>query len=143
MRPDPPARALNAIIRDFMDTRNGATYVAARVWGVFTHYDLGGDHPLVGHSVPNFEFEDGATIGELMHDGQAMLLDFESTASLKTLASGYGDRIKYVSGRAKEQFGLSAALIRPDGMIAWASENDPDCSELQDAAAHWLMKEPI
>jgi 2-polyprenyl-6-methoxyphenol hydroxylase-like FAD-dependent oxidoreductase len=143
MRPGPPARALNAIIRDLMDTRDGATYIAARVWGIFTHYDLGGDHPLVGHSVPNFEFEDGATIGELMHDGQAMLLDFESTASLKTLASGYGDRIKYVSGRAKEQFGLSAALIRPDGMIAWASENDPDCSELQDAAAHWLMKEPI
>jgi 2-polyprenyl-6-methoxyphenol hydroxylase-like FAD-dependent oxidoreductase len=143
MRPGPPARALNAIIRDLIDTRDGATYIAARVWGVFTHYDLGGDHPLVGHSVPNFEFEDGATIGELMHDGQAMLLDFESSASLKTLASEYGGRIKYVFGRAKEQFGLSAALIRPDGMIAWASENNPDYSELQNAAAHWLMKEPI
>ena len=113
------------------------------MWGVFTHYDLGGDHPLVGHSVPNFEFEDGATIGELMHDGQAMLLDFESNASLKTFASEYGGRIKYVSGRAKEQFGLKASLIRPDGMIAWASENHPDYSELQNAAARWLMKEPI
>jgi 2-polyprenyl-6-methoxyphenol hydroxylase-like FAD-dependent oxidoreductase len=143
MRPGPSARALNAIMRDLMDTRDGATYVAARVWGVFTHYDLGGDHPLVGHSVPNFEFEDRATIGELMHDGQAMLLDFENTASLKTLASEYGDRIKYVSGRTKEQFGLSAALIRPDGFIAWASDNNPDCNELQRAAARWLMKEQI
>ena len=143
MRPDPPARALNAIIRDLMDTRDGATYIAARVWGVFTYYDLGGDHPLVGHSVPNFEFEDGATIGELMHDGQAMLLDFRSDASLETLASEYGDRIKYVSGRAEEPFGLRAALIRPDGMIAWASETDPDYSELQNAAARWLMKEPL
>jgi 2-polyprenyl-6-methoxyphenol hydroxylase-like FAD-dependent oxidoreductase len=143
MRPGPSARALNAIIRDLMNTRDGATYVAARVWGVFTQYDLGGDHPLVGHSVPNFEFDDGATIGELMHDGQAMLLDFESNASLKTVTSEYGHRIKYVSGRAKEQFGLSAALIRPDGMIAWASENDLDYSGLQTAAAHWLMKEPI
>jgi 2-polyprenyl-6-methoxyphenol hydroxylase-like FAD-dependent oxidoreductase len=142
MRPGPAARALNAIIRDLIDTRDGATYVAARVWGVFTHYDLGGDHPLVGHSVPNFEFEDGAAIGELMHDGQAMLLCFDGNASLKTFASEYGARLKYVSGRAKEQFGLSAALIRPDGMIAWASENDPDYSELQNAAAHWLMKEP-
>jgi hypothetical protein len=143
MRPGPSARALNAIIRGLVDTRDGATYFAARVWGVFTRYDLGGDHPLVGHSAPNFEFDDGATIGELMHGGQAMLLDFESNASLKTLPSEYGDRIKYVSGRAKEQFGLSAALIGPDGMIAWASENDPDYSELQNAAAHWLMKEPI
>jgi FAD binding domain len=143
MRPEPAARALNAIIRDLMDTRDGATYIAARVWGVFTHYDLGVDHPLAGHSVPNFEFKDGARIGELMHDGQAMLLDFDSNASLKTLASEYGGRIKYVSGRAKEQLGLSAALIRPDGMIAWASENHPDYSELQNAAAHWLMKESI
>jgi 2-polyprenyl-6-methoxyphenol hydroxylase-like FAD-dependent oxidoreductase len=143
MKPDPPSRALNAIIRDLMDTRDGATYIAGRVWGVSTHYHLGGAHALVGHSVPNFEFEDGATIGERMHDGKAMLLDFESNASLKTLANEYGDRIKYISGRAKEQFGLSAALIRPDGIVAWASENDPDHSELQTAAAHWLMKEPI
>jgi 2-polyprenyl-6-methoxyphenol hydroxylase-like FAD-dependent oxidoreductase len=142
MRPAPSARALNAIIRDLLDTRDGATYIAARVWGVFTHYDLGGDHPLVGHSVPNFQFEDGATVGELMRDGQGMLLDFESNASLKTWASEYGNRIKYVSGRAKEQLGLSAALIRPDGMIAWASENDSNYTELQKATAHWLMKEP-
>ena len=46
MRPDPNARALNAILRDLMDTRDGATYIAGRVWGVTTRYDLGGDHPL-------------------------------------------------------------------------------------------------
>jgi hypothetical protein len=109
------------------------------VWGVATHYDLGGAHPVVGHSVPNFEFEDGARIGELMHDGQAMLLDFDANASLKTLASEYGVRIKYVSSRAKEQLDLSAVLIRPDGIIAWASDNDPDCSELEKAAARWLV----
>jgi 2-polyprenyl-6-methoxyphenol hydroxylase-like FAD-dependent oxidoreductase len=143
MKPCPSARALNAIVRDLINTRDGATYIAERVWGVSTHYDLGGHHPLIGHSVPNFEFEDDAAIGERMHDGQAILLDFESNASLKTAASEYGDRIKYVSGRAKEQFGLSAALIRPDGVIAWASENDPDYGELQNAAARWLMKAPI
>jgi 2-polyprenyl-6-methoxyphenol hydroxylase-like FAD-dependent oxidoreductase len=129
MRPDPPARALNAVVRDLMNTRDGATYMAGTVWGVYTQYNLGGDHPLVGHSVPNFEFEDGATIGELMHDGQGILLDFDRNGSLKTWASEYDDRIKYVSGRAKEQLGLSAALIRPDGIIAWASHHDPDCSE--------------
>jgi hypothetical protein len=141
MKPDPNARALNAIIRDLMETRDGATYFAGRVWGVATHYDLGSDHPLVGHSVPNFEFEDGTTIGELMHEGRTILLDFESNASLKTLASEYGDQIQYVSGHAKEQLGLNAALIRPDGFIAWASDNTPDRSELQNAAARWLIKE--
>ena len=87
MRPDTQARALNAVVRDLLNTRDGATYIAGRVWGVATHYDLGGAHPLVGHSVPNFEFEDGTTIGELMRDGQGMLLDFNRNASLETLAS--------------------------------------------------------
>ena len=139
MKTDPGARALYAIIRDLMDTRDGATYFAGRVWGVNTHYNLGGDHPLVGHSVPNFELEDGTTIGGLMHDGQGVLLDFDRNASLKTLAGEYGGQMKYVSGRAKEQLGLSAVLIRPDGIIAWAADNDPDRSELQKAAARWFV----
>jgi 2-polyprenyl-6-methoxyphenol hydroxylase-like FAD-dependent oxidoreductase len=139
MKPVPYARALNAIIRDLMNTRDGATYIAGRVWGVFTHYDLGGDHPLVGQSVPNFELEDGASIGGFMHDGQGILLDFDRNASLKTLASEYGNRIRYISGSAKDRLGVSAVLIRPDGIIAWASDNDPDGSELQTAAARWFV----
>jgi 2-polyprenyl-6-methoxyphenol hydroxylase-like FAD-dependent oxidoreductase len=139
MRPDPPARALNAIVRDLMNTRDGATYFAGRVWGISTHYDLGGGHPLVGHSIPNFEFEDGAGIGGLMHDGQGILLDFDENASLKTFTGEYGDRIRYISGSVKDRLAASAILIRPDGIIAWAADNDPDCSELQKAAARWFV----
>jgi 2-polyprenyl-6-methoxyphenol hydroxylase-like FAD-dependent oxidoreductase len=155
MKPDPDARALNAIMRDLMNTRDGATYMAGRVWGINTHYNLGGDdssgdsahptgdrfnnaHPLIGHSVPNFEFEDGTTIGGLMHDGKGILLDFERNASLKTLAGEYDDRIKYVSGPAKEQLGLSAVLIRPDGFIAWASDSKPDEQSIRQAIALWF-----
>ena len=141
MRPDPDARALNAIFRDLMNTRDGATYIAGRVWGIFTHYDLGGDHPLVGHSVPNFVFEDGSSIGEFMHDGQGMLLDFDRNVSVKNVASEYGGRIRYVSGSATDRLGLSAALIRPDGIIAWASDSDPDCGELQMAAPRWFIRD--
>ena len=143
IRPDPHARALNAIIRDLMDTRDGASYMAGRVWGVSTHYDLRGGHALVGYSVPNFEFEDGATICKLMHDGNGILLDFTKNASLESLASEYGDRIKYVSGRVKDQLDLSVALIRPDGIIAWASDLHADRSELQKAVEGWLTKEPM
>ena len=139
MRPDPAARALNAIVRDLMNTRDGATYFAGRVWGIFTHYDLGGDHPLIGHSVPNFELEDGTRIGELMRDGRGVLLDFSGNDALEALSGGYGDQIRYVSGRAKERLALSAVLIRPDGIIAWASDNDPDCGELQKIADRWFV----
>jgi 2-polyprenyl-6-methoxyphenol hydroxylase-like FAD-dependent oxidoreductase len=138
MGTSPEARALNAIIRDLMDTRDGATYFAGRVWGVFTQYDLDNHNPLTGHSVPNFELEDGTTIGNLMHNGQGILLDFDSNASLKTLAGKYGNQIKYVSGWAKEQLGLSVVLIRPDGFIAWACEGKPDMDSAEQAATRWF-----
>jgi hypothetical protein len=143
MGSEPYARSLYAIIRDLMNTSDGATYFAARVWGVFTHYNLGDYHPLIGHSVPNFELEDGTTIGELMHDGQGILLDFNINASLKALASEYGDRIKYVSGRAKEQLGLSAVLIRPDGFIAWACDDKPNLDSVAQAASRWFDEPTI
>ncbi|HEY4148503.1 MAG TPA: FAD-dependent monooxygenase [Chitinophagaceae bacterium] len=139
MKPSPQARALNAIIRDLINTRDGATYFAGRVWGVYTHYNPGGGHPLVGRSVPNFELEDGTGLGELMHDGQGILLDFDMNVLLKTFAGEYGDRIKYISGSPKDRLAVSAILIRPDGIIAWASDNDPDFSELQKAAARWFV----
>nr|WP_294869660.1 FAD-dependent monooxygenase [uncultured Pedobacter sp.] len=139
MKPDPHARALNAIIRDLMDTPDGATYIAGRVWGVNTNYNLAGSHPLTGHSVPNFELEDGTKIGELMHDGHGILLDFNNNASIQSLVSEYGDQIKYISDSAKEQLGLSAVLIRPDGIIAWAADNDPDPREIRKAADHWFV----
>ncbi|NQX38725.1 2-polyprenyl-6-methoxyphenol hydroxylase [Pedobacter steynii] len=139
MKPDPAAFALNAIVRDLINTRDGATYFAGRVWGVFTHYHLPGNHPLTGHSVPNFELEAGTMLGELMQDGRGMLLDFDGNASLKALADEYGDQMKYVSGRAKEQLGLRAVLIRPDGIVAWASGKDPDHKELQKAVACWFV----
>jgi 2-polyprenyl-6-methoxyphenol hydroxylase-like FAD-dependent oxidoreductase len=141
MKPDPHARALNAIIRDLMDTRDGATYIAGRVWGVFTHYDLGSDHPLTGHSVPNFEFEDGTAINSLMFDGRGILLDFDKNASLKTLAGEYG-QMKYISGNVKDRLGVSAILIRPDGMVAWASDSTPDYVQLRKAAASWFVPHP-
>lgn len=138
MKPNPGARALQAIMRDLMNTRDGATYFAGRVWGVFTHYDLDGHHPLTGYSVPNFELGNGMRIGELMHDGLGILLDFDANISLKTLASEYSYQMKYISGSTKERLGVSAALIRPDGIIAWACATNPDYSELRKAVARWF-----
>ena len=70
MRPSRSSRALEAIIRDLIDTRDGATYFAERVWGVSLRYDLGGSHPLVGRSAPDFELADGTKLGELLRHGK-------------------------------------------------------------------------
>jgi 2-polyprenyl-6-methoxyphenol hydroxylase-like FAD-dependent oxidoreductase len=139
MKPSPGARALNAIVRDVMNTRDGATYFAGRVWGVLTGYDLGPGHPLVGRGVPNFAFDDGAKLDDLMHAGHGLLLDFEANASLKALASTYDGRVKYLSGVVQDRLGLSAVLVRPDGIVAWASDGDVDRNELQKAADRWFV----
>ena len=82
----------------------------------------------------------GKTIGELMHDGQGVLLDLDGNASLAALASEYGDQMKYISGRVKERLGLSAVLIRPDGIIAWATDGEPNEESIKRAAARWFIR---
>jgi hypothetical protein len=125
-------------MRDLINTRDGATYIAGRVWGIFTHYDLGDSHPLAGHSVPNFELEDGTKIGELMRDGLGILLDFGAGTPLQPLANQYAGYIRYVAGPVKDDLGIAAALVRPDGFVAHASAGASDPNAFADAAKRWF-----
>jgi hypothetical protein len=141
MRPSRSSRALEAIIRDLIDTRDGATYFAERVWGVSLRYDLGHSHPLVGRSVPDFELADGTRVGELLSIGGGLLLGFDAGAPLKALATRWGDRVAYVASDVKDRLGLSAVLVRPDGVVAWAVEAAPDPDEAARAASRWFGHE--
>jgi 2-polyprenyl-6-methoxyphenol hydroxylase-like FAD-dependent oxidoreductase len=138
MRPNRHARALEAILRDLLDTRDGATYFAERLWGVSLRYDLGDGHPLVGRSCPDFELEDGTRLGALLREGNGLLLDFDRQASLRALDGLWGDHVRYVASDAKERLGLSALLVRPDGFVAWASDSTPEPEEVRRAAAKWF-----
>ncbi|WP_348641437.1 hypothetical protein [Mesorhizobium sp. B2-5-3] len=138
MRPSPATRALETIIRDLIDTRDGATDFAERVWGISLRYDPGSGHRLVGRSVPDFELSEGRKISELLSPGKGLFLDFDARPSLEALAGRWGDRITYVAGKAKDQLGLSAVLVRPDGFVAWAAGDDPNPEEAAQAASRWF-----
>jgi hypothetical protein len=142
MRPSRATRALEAIIRDLIETRDGATYFAERVWGVSLRYDLGqypgGSRPLVGRSAPDFELADGTKLGELLGNGKGLLLDFDSRSTLRALASRWSDRINYVESDVTDRLGLSAVLVRPDGLVAWAGEADLNLEEASQAASRWF-----
>lgn len=142
MRPDPAARALYAIVGDLMDTPDGATYFAGRVWGLGTRYPLAGAHPLVGYSVPNFKLTAGPTVGELLREGGSLLLDFEDNAERRAWAGEFGGQLRYVAGQPEESLGLRAVLIRPDGIVAWATDEAGNTAELAGAAAAWLPVPP-
>ena len=138
MRPNPHARALEAILRDLIATRDGATYFAERVWNVSLRYDLGSEHPLLGRSCPDFELSDGTRVGALLREGNGLLLELGAEPSLGGLAGRWGDRVKYVASEAKDRLGLRALLVRPDGFVAWASDTAPDPEDVRRAAARWF-----
>jgi hypothetical protein len=138
MRPTRSSRALEAILRDLIDTRDGATYFAERVWGVSLCYDLGGSHALTGRSAPDFELADGTKLGELMRNGKGLFMDFDVSGPLEALASRWNGKVKYVASDVKDRLGLSAVLVRPDGVVAWAREATPDLEEAARAMSRWF-----
>lgn len=134
----PGSRALQAVVRDLIDTRDGATYFAERVWGISLRYDLGGNHPLVGRSAPDFEFADGTRLGVLLRDGIGLLLDLNGHAALQLLSHRLQGKIKYATGEVRNRLGLSALLVRPDGFVAWACDGEPNADEVIQALSYWL-----
>jgi len=140
MRPDHHARAMEAIVRDLIGTRDGATYFAERVWGVSLRYDLGEPHPLVGRSCPDFALDDGTSPGTLLRGGAGLLLDFDGQAPLRALDGLWGDQVQYVAHDASERLGLRAVLVRPDGFVAWASDTTADPEAIVRAASRWFTR---
>ena len=138
MRPSPSSRALASMMRDLIGTRDGATYFAQRLWGTTLRYDLGDSHPLVGRSAPNFALADGSTLGECLRPGKGLLLDFDGATPLRSTADRWRERISYVACASEDRLGIVAALVRPDGVLAWAAARTSDLVEVAEAAERWF-----
>jgi 2-polyprenyl-6-methoxyphenol hydroxylase-like FAD-dependent oxidoreductase len=139
MRPIRSSRALEAIFRDLIDTTDGATYFAERVWGTRLRYNLGyGNHPLVGCSAPDFELVDGTRLGEYLRDGKGLLLDFDGHSPLSGCRKLFGDHFIHVVSDVKQRLGVSAVLVRPDGYVAWVAADDNQ--GFVEAASRWFSK---
>jgi 2-polyprenyl-6-methoxyphenol hydroxylase-like FAD-dependent oxidoreductase len=138
MRPEPHARAMAKIVRELLDTPAGATFFAQKVAGIWLSYDLPGDHPLIGRSAPDLEFEDGSRFGALLRDGVAVLLDLNNDEKLSTLAAPWAGRVKYIAATANNNLGLTALLARPDGFVLWAAEPDHPSAVLSDVLTKWF-----
>jgi 2-polyprenyl-6-methoxyphenol hydroxylase-like FAD-dependent oxidoreductase len=140
MRPDPHAHAIANVIRDLIETREGTSYFAGKVSGISLRYDLPGGHPLIGGSAPDLEFEDGTRLGDLLHDGTGLLLDLSGKAEIASVGQSWAGRVKYAAATAKEAKGLGALLVRPDGFVAWAADEnaEPDRPALEKTLSRWF-----
>jgi 2-polyprenyl-6-methoxyphenol hydroxylase-like FAD-dependent oxidoreductase len=138
MRPDPYAQAIQGLIRDLLETRDGTTYVFEKTSGSSIRYDLGSEQPLIGRNAPDFRLEDGTRLGEEMQDGRGVALDFSTGQYLRGPAMGWEGQIRYVAGPARNELGFGAVLVRPDGIVAWAGDRVPDREAFERAAGHWF-----
>lgn len=144
LRPDPFGRATRVLMKDLIQTDDGANLFIDRIWGLSQRYTLGKAaaqaHPLVGSSSPDFELADGSRLGSKLEDGYGLLLDFGENTVLKALIEKYEGKVNYLGVGAKDKCGLRALLIRPDGIVSWVVEDtaEPDLKAAKAALIEWF-----
>ncbi|WP_432993937.1 FAD-dependent oxidoreductase [Dactylosporangium sp. CA-233914] len=137
MNPGSNAPALQQLVRDLMGTPDGTTHVYRRTSGLFHRYDLGSEQPLIGCTAPDFRLTDDISLGDLLQEGRGVLLDFSPQQRLSEQAAPWKNRVRYVTGRPRNDLGFEALLIRPDGIVAWA---DTPAAPVGDALGHSLAR---
>ncbi|WP_410633052.1 FAD-dependent monooxygenase [Amycolatopsis sp. cmx-4-83] len=137
MRSDVRTKALRQVVGDLLRTDDGATYLAKKLSGVLHRYPLDGEHDLTGRAAPDFAFADGTRLGEHLQDGKALLLDLADNAGLRQAAAGWGDRVNVLAVKCDSEPALTGVLLRPDGFVAWASE-DGGTAGLAAALRKWF-----
>ena len=101
-------------------------------------YDLGNGHSLVGAALPDLRLEDGTRLFDHAHHGRALLVDLARDDRLAALPKRYTGRVELIRGRCAGP-GARGLLVRPDGFVAWASDDRADDQAgLEAALTRWL-----
>ncbi|MGW1503499.1 FAD-dependent monooxygenase [Streptomyces mirabilis] len=119
MRGDAKSAALREVVADLLSTRDGTTYAVKKISGVTQRIDLPGDHPLVGRYVPDLWLTDGSRLSDHGHGGGFLLLDRTPDGTFARLAAAWAGRVNSVTDGHSTPTGV---LVRPDGVVAWASD---------------------
>ena len=116
--PDPNVTALRELMTELFAEQRTRRHIADLMAGADVRYDTTDTHPLSGRFMPDLALDNGKRVADLLHPARPVLLDL---AGIPGAAAGWSDRVDTVTTTANTA--LNAALIRPDGYVAWASEN--------------------
>ncbi|UWE12632.1 FAD-dependent monooxygenase [Actinacidiphila bryophytorum] len=139
--------ALRTLFGELLQDQGAIQRVADLIAGSDLRYDLGGSHPLVGtHARDLVLSAQGGPVrlAELTRAGRPVLLDLTATAEVAKAAAGWSERIDVVAARAEPSArpGYTAALIRPDSFVAWATSapvpGAAEIEELRAAGGRWF-----
>ncbi|MFI7355969.1 rifampin monooxygenase [Streptomyces avidinii] len=138
MSTEPGARAVRRLLSELMEFEDVNRYLIEKITAIGVRYDFGEGHPLLGRRMRDIALKQGR-LYELMHGGRGLLLDRTGRLSV----AGWADRVDHVidvvdDGERPEQTEephVPAALLRPDGHVAWVGDDQQD---LLDRLPEWF-----
>lgn len=127
---------LRDVLAELIRYKDVSCHLAGMVSGLEIRYDVGsGEHPLLGRRMPRQELDSpgGRTsTTELLHPARGVLLDLADSGKLRETATGWADRVDVVTAiphgdaMAGPLARIDAALMRPDGHVAWVASDGDD-----------------
>jgi 2-polyprenyl-6-methoxyphenol hydroxylase-like FAD-dependent oxidoreductase len=125
----PGSAALRQVMSELMDFEEVNRHLIEKITGVGVRYDFGEGPDLLGRRLRDIGLKQGR-LYELMHAGRGLLLDQTGRLSV----AGWADRVDHVV-EVSEELEVPAVLLRPDGHVAWAGEDQQD---LVDQLPRWF-----
>jgi rifampicin monooxygenase len=120
MSVEPGPQAARRLVSELMDFEEVNRYLIEKITAIGIRYDFGDELPLVGRRLRDVELKQEHLYG-LMHGGRGLLLDQTGRLSV----AGWADRVDHVVD-VSEELDVPAALLRPDGHVAWVGEDQTD-----------------
>ncbi|SNS26651.1 2-polyprenyl-6-methoxyphenol hydroxylase [Streptosporangium subroseum] len=120
MSTEPGPLSVRRLMSELMDFEEVNRYLIEKITAIGVRYDFGEGHELLGRRLRDMELK-RSRLYELMHGGRGLLLDQTGRLSV----AGWADRVDHVVD-VSEELDVPAALLRPDGHVAWVGENQQE-----------------
>ncbi|BCJ37453.1 putative monooxygenase [Actinocatenispora thailandica] len=145
---DAQTEALRSTMAGLIEQPAVNDQLAGMVTALDVTYPLGGGHPLVGRRLPDIDLPDGRRAYQLLHPARPVLLDLGATpVAVPRDRAGAIDHVLAHGTAATWRVPVlgtvpapAAALVRPDGHIAWATAVEGDTTGLDTALSTWVRR---
>ncbi len=117
---EPGPQAVRRLLTELMDFEAVNRFLIEKITAIGVRYDFGDGHDLLGRRLRDVGLKRGRLYG-LMHGGRGLLLDQTGRLSV----TGWADRVDHVVD-VSDELDVPAALLRPDGHVAWVGDDQQD-----------------
>ncbi|MEZ0096373.1 FAD-dependent monooxygenase [Streptacidiphilus sp. EB129] len=147
MRPAADITAARDLLAELLDDPRNRARIAALLSGTDIRYDMGRatGHPLVGRWLPDLRThitDSWEQIAERLRAARPVLVDLTGHSATAKAADAWTDRVDVITARSADRSRpASAILVRPDGYLAWATDEAASQSmrhHMREALTAWF-----